>query len=103
MDIPVNRGQPLGLFEDIELDVQEFTIPPGGMVLMFSDGMSEASDSQGDEFGDQGLFEVLSEHREKGAQAICEQLWLAVQTHSGATTLQDDFTTVILKRFDSPT
>jgi sigma-B regulation protein RsbU (phosphoserine phosphatase) len=102
VDIPVNRGQPLGLFEDIELDEQEFTIPPGGMVLLFSDGLSEASDSQGDEFGDQRLAEVLSEHQGKTAQALCEQLWLAVQTHSGDSTLQDDFTTVVIKRFDSP-
>jgi sigma-B regulation protein RsbU (phosphoserine phosphatase) len=101
IDIPVNRGQPLGMFEDIELDEQEFTIPVGGMALLFSDGLSEASDSQGDEFGDQCLYEVLSEHQEKTAQAVCEQLWLAVQTHSGDTTLQDDFTTVVLKRFDS--
>jgi sigma-B regulation protein RsbU (phosphoserine phosphatase) len=101
VDIPVDRGQPLGLFEDIELDKQEFTIPPGGMALLFSDGLSEASDSQGDEFGDQRLFEVLSEYQEKTAQAVCEQLWLAVQTHSGDSTLQDDFTIVVLKRFDS--
>jgi sigma-B regulation protein RsbU (phosphoserine phosphatase) len=102
VDIPVNRGQPLGMFEDIELDEQEFTIPLGGMALLFSDGLSEASDSQGDEFGDQCMYEVLSEHQEKTAQAVCEQLWLAVQNHSGDSTLQDDFTTVVIKRFASP-
>jgi sigma-B regulation protein RsbU (phosphoserine phosphatase) len=100
VDIPVDRGQPLGLFEDIELDEQEFTIPPGGMALLFSDGLSEASDSLGDEFGDQRLSEILLENQEKTAQVICEQLWLAVQTYSGDSTLQDDFTTVVLKRFD---
>jgi sigma-B regulation protein RsbU (phosphoserine phosphatase) len=103
VDIPVDRGQPLGLFEDIELDEQEFTIPPGGMALLFSDGLSEASDSLGDEFGDQRLSEVLSENQEKNAQAVCEQLWLAVQIHSGDAILQDDFTTMVLKRFDSHT
>ena len=68
---------------------------------MYSDGLSEASDSQGDEFGDDRMAEVLSTHQGKSAQAVCEQLWLAVQTHSGDSTLQDDFTTVVLKRFDS--
>ena len=102
VDIPVDRGQPLGLFEDIELDEQEFTIPPGGMALLFSDGLSEASDSQGDEFGDQRMSEVLSATQEEPSQAICEQLWLAVQTYCGDSTLQDDFTTVVLKRFDAP-
>jgi len=71
-----------------------------GNALLFSDGLSEATDSLGDEFGDQRLFEILSENQEKTAQAVCEQLWLAVQTHSGDSTLQDDFTIVVLKRFD---
>jgi phosphoserine phosphatase RsbU/P len=102
VDIPVNRGQPLGLFEDIELDEQEFTIPPGGMVLLFSDGLSESPDSQGDEFGDLRMVEVLSEHKGKNAQAICDQLWLAVQKHSGISTPNDDFTTVVLKRLNPP-
>jgi phosphoserine phosphatase RsbU/P len=102
MEVEVHRGQPLGLFDDIELDTQEYTIPPGGMILMFSDGLSEASDSQGDEFGDERLVEVLFGHQGKSAQAICEQLWLAAQTHCGASPPQDDFTTVIIKRDNQP-
>jgi len=72
------------------------------MVLLFSDGLSEASDSLGEEFGDQHLDEVLIEYQKEAAQTVCEQLWLAVQNYSGASTLQDDFTTVVIKRFDSP-
>jgi serine phosphatase RsbU (regulator of sigma subunit) len=101
VDIPVDRGQPLGLFTDIELDEQEFTLPPGGMALLFSDGLSEASNRQDDEFGDERLGRVLAECQGAAAQEVCEQLWLAVQNYSGASTLQDDFTVVVLKRFDS--
>lgn len=100
--IPVNTGQPLGLFKDPLLDEQSITIPPGGMFLMYSDGLNEASNPEGDEFGYQRLYETLSQHRHQPAQAICEQLWLAIQAHAGCTQPQDDFTTVVIKRFDSP-
>ncbi len=100
--IPVNTGQPLGLFEDLLLDEQSITIPAGGMILMYSDGLNEASNPQGDEFGYQRLYETLSQQRHQPAQAICEQLWLAVQTHACCSQPQDDFTTVVIKRFDSP-
>lgn len=96
--IPVKLGQPLGLFEDMVLDEQRITIPAGGMILMYSDGLSEASDTQGDEFGYQRLYGVLSQHRDQPAQAICEQLWQAVQTHNSYSPPQDDFTTVVIKR-----
>jgi sigma-B regulation protein RsbU (phosphoserine phosphatase) len=100
--IPVNTGQPLGLFKDPLLDEQSITIPPGSMILMYSDGLNEASNPEGDEFGYQRLYETLSQHRQQPAQAICEQLWLAIQAHAGCTQPQDDFTTVVIKRFDSP-
>jgi phosphoserine phosphatase RsbU/P len=100
--IPVTTGQPLGLFEDILIDEQKITIPDGGMLLMYSDGLNEASDTQDNEFGYQRLYEILSQHRHQPAQAMCDQLWLAIQTHTGCTPPQDDFTTVVIKRLASP-
>jgi sigma-B regulation protein RsbU (phosphoserine phosphatase) len=100
--ISMTTGQPLGLFEDILLDQQTITIPAGGLVLMYSDGLSEASDAQGNEFGMLRLDGILSQNRRQPAQAVCEQLWLAIQDHAGCTTPQDDFTAVVIKRYSSP-
>ena len=99
--INYDLGQPLGLFNDFAIDEQNITIPAGGMILLYSDGISETSNLQGDEFGYQRLHALLAQHRNLPAQVICEQLWQAIQAHSENLQPQDDFTSVVIKR-DGP-
>ncbi len=96
--VEVGEGQPLGLFEDVELDVQEVQIPPGGLALLFSDGLNEAADPAGSEFGFERIRRVLSEHCHESARAICKQLWGVVTAYTGDLPPQDDFVTVVVKR-----
>ncbi len=98
VEVSMDVGQPLGLFEDVELDMQEVLIPPGGLALLFSDGLSEAADAEGCEFGFERVRRTLAEHRGESARAICKQLWEAVNAHTGDLPPQDDFVTVVVKR-----
>lgn len=98
IDIAMGNGQPLGLLEDVQIDEQQCILPHGGLVLMHSDGLNEATDSQGLEYGLQRVKNELVTHRQENAQSICEKLWLAVGAHSGELLQQDDFTTLIVKR-----
>ena len=98
IDIAMERGQPLGLFDEVKIDQQQVLIPKGGLALLYSDGLNEAADSQGNEFGLQRVKHELLTHREENASIICEKLWLTAQSHSGENLHQDDFTTVIVKR-----
>ncbi|MGB7115996.1 MAG: GAF domain-containing SpoIIE family protein phosphatase [Anaerolineales bacterium] len=98
MDIPVEEGQPLGVIHDLSIDQQQFFIPEGGLALMFSDGLHEVFNSQGNIFGLDRIKNELLVHRQESAQTICKKLWLAVQNHSGEIPHQDDFTTVVVKR-----
>jgi serine phosphatase RsbU (regulator of sigma subunit) len=98
IEVPMARGQPLGILEDVEIDHQQFTLPQGGMMLLYSDGLNEAADSQEREFGFERIRQELTAHRHKSAGIICQKLWQAVQSHSGEIQHQDDFTTVVIKR-----
>ncbi len=98
VDLPIALGQPLGVLEDFTIDQQQVTIPEGGLVLLFSDGLHEAVDSLGNPFGLNRVRDILVAHRHERAESICEKLWLAVQNHSGELLHQDDFTTVVVKR-----
>lgn len=100
IEIDIDTGQPLGLFEEMELDMQEVVIPRGGLALLFSDGLNEATDSQDNEFGLEGIKRELVARRNESAKKICEKLWHAVETHSGDMPHQDDFTAVVVKRHD---
>jgi serine phosphatase RsbU (regulator of sigma subunit) len=96
--VPMDRGQPLGLFADAKIDRQQFYIPQGGLALLFSDGLNEAADSGGQEFGFDRIRQELYSHRHETAQDICQLLWQAVHSYSRQELYQDDFTTVVIKR-----
>ncbi|MGB2956011.1 MAG: GAF domain-containing SpoIIE family protein phosphatase [Anaerolineales bacterium] len=98
VDMPVAQGQPLGVFDNLCIDQQQFTIPDGGLVLLFSDGLHEAIDSLGNPFGLDRVRDILIAHRHERAKTICKKLWEAVQNHSSEILHQDDFTTVVVKR-----
>jgi sigma-B regulation protein RsbU (phosphoserine phosphatase) len=98
VEIPVTDGQPLGVLDNMRIDQGQFTIPDGGLALLFSDGLNEAVDSQGNVFGMARVKNELLAFRGENAKKICENLWKSVRKHSGEVPHQDDFTTVIIKR-----
>jgi serine phosphatase RsbU (regulator of sigma subunit) len=99
LDVGMDQGQPLGLFEDVSIDQQQFILPGGGLALLYSDGLIETIDPLGGEFGIRRVKDELLLHRSANPRKICDQLWLAVQKHSGSLPQQDDFTAVVVKRF----
>jgi serine phosphatase RsbU (regulator of sigma subunit) len=100
LEVSRHTGQPLGLFEDVKLDVQQVTLTRGGLVLLSSDGLNEAADAQGNEFGFARIQQQLFTHRRESARTICKKLWEAVYAHSGNLPHQDDFVTVVVKRME---
>lgn len=100
IEMRMGEGQPLGIFEEVELDSQVVIIPRGGTVLLFSDGLSEAADAQGIPFGFERIWRELAEQRSQSAKGICKKLWEAVNTHSAEMPHQDDFVTVVVKRLE---
>jgi len=101
MNVPLKPGQPLGLFGNLPLDEERIALKPGGTLLLFTDGLNEASNPEGIEFGDDGLADSLFSSRHKKAQHICEHLWEEIQAHEQGMPRGDDFTAVVIKRFQS--
>ena len=99
LPVRTRPGQPLGLFGHLPIDEERIVIPPGGTLLLFTDGLDEASNVEGIEFGDDGrLTASLASARHKRAQRICEHLWADIQTFHDGLPQEDDFTAVIIKR-----
>ncbi len=98
LEIGFAAGQPLGLFPDVRIDHQHFSLPEGGLALFFSDGLSETINSAGVEFGLKRVREVLTANHQASAAEICAELWRAGQDYCDSLDHQDDFTTVVVKR-----
>jgi serine phosphatase RsbU (regulator of sigma subunit) len=103
VDVRVSPGQPLGLFDNLPIDEQHLHLPPGGTLLLYSDGVSETKDIHGNDFAPDFLYRSMAANRMRPAREICKQLWLDVQAHGRGLPQQDDFTSLVVKRFlDKP-
>ena len=91
-------GMALGIMEEIALDARSVTIPPGGLAVIYSDGLSEAQDAGGHEFGVERLAAELPKIGHLPADQISARLWSLVQEFAGEQPQSDDFTVIVIKR-----
>jgi serine phosphatase RsbU (regulator of sigma subunit) len=90
-------GQPLGVFDDLLLDEGSIAIPTGGRLFLFTDGVTEAADEDGNLFGSERLRNVLRSHARAPAQDLCQASYESVRGFCGASGPQDDILLVALQ------
>jgi phosphoserine phosphatase RsbU/P len=90
-------GQPLSMLVKPQFDQQTITLPPGGALLLFTDGVTEASDLQDNLYESEGFLDDLRQFIDRPAQEVCEYLYERVVEHSGAGPQQDDVTLLCIK------
>jgi sigma-B regulation protein RsbU (phosphoserine phosphatase) len=90
-------GVPLGSFAGSSYDEVSFDLAPGDVYVFCSDGVSEANDALGREFGAGRLLEVVEANRKKPARDLVDAIFAAVQEFRGDTPSNDDMTTVALR------
>lgn len=91
--VPMDADVPLGLFHDPELNVQQLDLVPGDRLLLYSDGLVEAMNGDGEEFGEEGICRVLSELEHEPPNEVVRLLTRHVMDHRGGP-LVDDATAV---------
>lgn len=94
-------GLVLGLFEGATFDEETLALAPGDLLLMFSDGVTEAVNVAGEEFGDERLVDLFSSRRGDPLQEILDDLIGEVRTFAGEA-LQNDDITMLLMRYEGP-
>jgi sigma-B regulation protein RsbU (phosphoserine phosphatase) len=67
---------------------------PGDWLLIFSDGIPEAANANGEEFGDSRLLEALGGLRAKGPAAVCEDIVNEVRDYLSDHRQPDDITLI---------
>jgi sigma-B regulation protein RsbU (phosphoserine phosphatase) len=91
-------GMPLGILADIEYDNSETELAPGEVLLLYSDGMTECMNKDGDMFGEERLKEVLTQAASGDAHAIRGAIFSAADTFRENEPYSDDMTLIVLKR-----
>lgn len=92
-------GLILGVFEDAVFPGSQVTLEAGDTVVAFSDGMTEARDGAGQEFGEERLIEVATAHRGERPAAMLDALFNAVHEFSGsaAAAAVDNLTVAVVR------
>ncbi len=87
-------GQPIGILPQPALDLQTIIIPSGGVLLLYTDGVTEAVDPGGRFFEAERLYETARQISGANAQVFCDRLLDAVTAHRGPAAQADDVTLV---------
>jgi len=90
-------GVPLGSFAGSTYDEVTFDLAAGDVFVFCSDGIFEANDALGREFGADRLVEVVTTMCRKSARDLVDAIFAAVQEFRGDTPPNDDMTAVALK------
>jgi serine phosphatase RsbU (regulator of sigma subunit)/predicted enzyme related to lactoylglutathione lyase len=86
----------LGLFREWNCSMREQRLSSGDVLALYTDGITEASDERGDEFGEHGLIESLQKHRNLPCEALLTAIVDGVRRFSFQEQ-HDDITAIVAK------
>ena len=90
-------GVPLGLFAGSSYEEISFDLVPGDVYVFCSDGVYDAVDGRGREFGYDRLIQVVADRRQQPAREIVDAIFNAVKEFRGETAPNDDITAVAVR------
>ena len=93
-------GLPLGIKADATFREGRTQLQAGDVLVIYSDGVSEAVSPSGEEFGTTRLHDVISHNMDASAAGIRDRIEAALTKWSQGTPASDDITLVIVKRED---
>jgi len=91
-------GLPLGIKRDAEYREGRTQLQLGDVLVIYSDGVTEAASPSGEEFGPTRLYEVVSRNIDASAAGVRDRIESALTKFSQGTQAADDITLVIVKR-----
>jgi sigma-B regulation protein RsbU (phosphoserine phosphatase) len=97
-DTLAGGGMILGILPKASYSDSKAKLESGDILILFSDGVTEASDPSGDEFGEARLAELVTRLRERSAAEIVEAINSAVAAFTEGAPAADDITVVAVRR-----
>jgi sigma-B regulation protein RsbU (phosphoserine phosphatase) len=90
-------GMPVGLFEMAPYSTDKIDLAAGDTMCLYSDGVTEAHNVAGEEFGESRMVDVLKAHSDQPATVVLEKLIDAVREFATGAEQYDDVTALIVK------
>jgi len=93
-----NTGLPIGLLARGHYEAGTVTLAPGDLLVMYTDGITEPFDAQGEEYGMERLSEVCKEYREMDLEELAEHIHEGLAAFTDVRPYPDDQTMVMVRR-----
>jgi sigma-B regulation protein RsbU (phosphoserine phosphatase) len=90
-------GTVVGAFGDARYTEEETVLEPDAVLVLFSDGLSEAANEAGEEYGEDRLARLARDRRHLAVEGIRDAIFAAVDAWTGSADRVDDQTLVVLK------
>ncbi|HXG64277.1 MAG TPA: GAF domain-containing SpoIIE family protein phosphatase [Blastocatellia bacterium] len=90
-------GPVIGMFSQSQYEQESIQLQSGDILVAYTDGVTEALNAQGEEFGETQLQEVLSTTAHLSAQEIRDEIVKQVQAWCAGAPQHDDLTFIVLK------
>jgi sigma-B regulation protein RsbU (phosphoserine phosphatase) len=90
-------GMPLGMLESARYGVEEIQLQPGDKLVIYSDGLSEAENDDGEFFDKKGLRETIQANVALNSAELHTAIVAAVESFTEGAVLSDDITLVVLE------
>ncbi|MEA5496435.1 SpoIIE family protein phosphatase [Limnoraphis robusta] len=96
----VDLGFPIGLDADVSEFIAQQTISlnPGDVIVLYTDGITEAENIESDQYGLERLCEVIFKNHQNSAEHIRQAIVTDVQQYIGQQQVFDDMTVVVIKQ-----
>ena len=94
----MSRGMVLGIMDDMTYDEATAALAPDDILLLYTDGITEAMDADGELFGKARLSDAVAHAAPATARDLVDAILAAVRAYIGNTPQADDLTIVAVKR-----
>jgi sigma-B regulation protein RsbU (phosphoserine phosphatase) len=95
-------GALLGAFAELRLPEVETDLAPGDLVLLYTDGVTDARSATGERFDESRLFEAVESARGRTAREVVDAVSGAVERFQGSVEPADDITILAIRRMPGP-
>jgi sigma-B regulation protein RsbU (phosphoserine phosphatase) len=96
--IPMPKGAMLGVFPDRSYRSLSLQLDPGDLLMIYTDGVTEAENIHGEPFGLEGCQRLLNEAALEPVEAVIQELRHRLRGFTSSNSLEDDCTLLLLRR-----
>lgn len=91
-------GMAMGVLQGNTYSVGNVSLAPGDLLVLYTDGVTEAFNHDGEEFGEGRLMDIVIASHDSNAEDLLEIIFSRVNEFTGGATQSDDITVVVIRR-----